>query len=267
MSVRVLSWVLDNSEAPGNDRLVLIAIADEADDDGTNSYPSIDRIARRARVNKRTTMRALERLEETGELVVQRPEVQGRGHHNRYGVVMGRDPEEVLALVQKGDTLAGSAVEERRGKARKGAPMSAPDPQTHEPVGDPSAEPSVSPFLEDAQRLCELLADLIARDGSKRPSVTGRWVEEAERMLRLDGRDPVKAERLLRWCQDDTFWRANILSMPKFREKYDQLRKRANAEREQQGGPRAPIDQDRDRPSGAIDPAEAARIANEGRAS
>jgi hypothetical protein len=29
------------------------------------------------------------------------------------------------------------------------------------------------------------------------------------------------------WCQSDPFWRANILSMPKLREKYETLRLRA----------------------------------------
>lgn len=81
---------------------------------------------------------------------------------------------------------------------------------------------------DDARRLCELLADLMAERGCKRPTVTKRWLDEADRLYRLDGRDPAKAERLLRWSQADSFWKANIQSIPKFREKYDQLRDNAN---------------------------------------
>jgi hypothetical protein len=40
-----------------------------------------------------------------------------------------------------------------------------------------------------------------------------------------------RAARLIQWAQDDSFWRANILSMPKFRAKYDQLRLQAEQER------------------------------------
>lgn len=111
MSIRCQTWVYEHSEATGNDRLVLLAIADEADDDGRNAFPGIDRIGHKARVPKRTTMRCLERLEASGDLVVNRPEQRGRGHHNTYVVVMG-----------KGDNLAPIPdAEERRAKARKGA--------------------------------------------------------------------------------------------------------------------------------------------------
>jgi hypothetical protein len=83
----------------------------------------------------------------------------------------------------------------------------------------------------DVQMLCDLLADLIERNGSKRPTVSKAWIDEARRMLDLDGREPEKAARLIRWSQDDEFWRANILSMSKFRAKYDQLRLAAEQKR------------------------------------
>ena len=76
----------------------------------------------------------------------------------------------------------------------------------------------------DDAPLSHLLADLIAFNGSKRPEVGKRWAEAERLMLQRDERDPAEAERLIRWCQDDEFWRSNVLSMPKFREKYDQLR-------------------------------------------
>lgn len=92
MSIRATSWVLHESPASGNDRLVLIAIADEADDAGRNAFPGVDLIARKARVHRATAIRAISRLEAGGELLVKRPDVAGRGRHNRYVVVMGRDP-------------------------------------------------------------------------------------------------------------------------------------------------------------------------------
>lgn len=68
-----------------------------------------------------------------------------------------------------------------------------------------------------------LLADLIEANGASRPRIGKKWADAERLMLDRDNRDPVQAEKLLRWCQKDEFWRGNILSMPKFREKYDQL--------------------------------------------
>lgn len=86
-------------------------------------------------------------------------------------------------------------------------------------------------FRDDANFLCLLLADLIEGNGSKRPSINKQWHDAARLLLDKDGRELDKAARLIQWCQADEFWRANILSMPKFREKYDQLRLAAEAQR------------------------------------
>lgn len=75
--------------------------------------------------------------------------------------------------------------------------------------------------------LSHLLADLIVSNGSKRPSIGKRWLDAERLLITADRRDPAEAERLIRWSQESEFWRANVLSMPKFREKYDQLRLQA----------------------------------------
>lgn len=72
--------------------------------------------------------------------------------------------------------------------------------------------------------LCDLLADLIEANGSKRPTVTAKWHDAARLMLDRDGRDHKQAARLIRWTQSSDFWRSNVLSMGKFREKYDTIR-------------------------------------------
>lgn len=71
--------------------------------------------------------------------------------------------------------------------------------------------------------LSALLADLIEKNTGRRPRPGKRWADAERLLFSRDDRDPAQAERLLRWCQNDEFWRSNILSMTKFREKYDQL--------------------------------------------
>lgn len=88
---------------------------------------------------------------------------------------------------------------------------------------------SAMPPREDVELLCKRLHDRISGNGSK-AEITTPWRNAARLMLDRDGRDFDKAMRLIDWCQDDPFWNSNILSMPTFRAKYDQLRLRANSE-------------------------------------
>lgn len=43
-----------------------------------------------------------------------------------------------------------------------------------------------------------------------------------------------RLRRITRWCQGDEFWRSNVQSMPKLREKFDQLRLKAQTPHRQQ---------------------------------
>lgn len=85
---------------------------------------------------------------------------------------------------------------------------------------------SLSEPLQDAVGLAELLKSLILGNNpnARVPTSLDRWAVEAERLLRRDKRPPSEAEALLRWSQEDPFWRTNILSMEKFRMQYDQLK-------------------------------------------
>lgn len=97
-------------------------------------------------------------------------------------------------------------------------------PTRPDPTHIEEAKASSVEIREDVKMLCDLLADLIASNGSLKPTVGKTWTDSARRMIDLDNREPDKAANLIRWSQGNTFWRKNILSMPTFREKYDQLR-------------------------------------------
>lgn len=99
-----------------------------------------------------------------------------------------------------------------------------PDPTRPDPTPIEEANASSSAIRQDVEYLCVFLADRIQANGSKRPRITKDWRDQARLMIDTDHREPAKAENLIRWCQQDIFWRKNILSMGKFREKYDQLR-------------------------------------------
>ncbi len=83
MSIRVMSHVWKHSQAKGGDLLVLLAIADFADDSGT-AYPSIATLGLKARLDGRNVQRSIRRLITTGELTLS--ERQGPHGTNLYMV-------------------------------------------------------------------------------------------------------------------------------------------------------------------------------------
>ncbi|HBR29104.1 MAG TPA: hypothetical protein DD789_06655 [Firmicutes bacterium] len=50
-----------------------------------------------------------------------------------------------------------------------------------------------------------------------------KWAREIDLMIRRDSRDPTEIYKVITWCQNDSFWRSNILSTRKLREKWDTL--------------------------------------------
>ena len=97
-----------------------------------------------------------------------------------------------------------------------------------------SSEVATAPIRPEIEALCTLLADLIEQNGSKRPTVTQKWRDACRLMLDRDGRTAEQIAYLIRWCQGDEFWRSNVQSMPKLREKFDQLRLKAQTPDRQQ---------------------------------
>lgn len=55
-----------------------------------------------------------------------------------------------------------------------------------------------------------------------------KWADDVRLMIERDGRDLAKMKIVLDWSQSNDFWKANILSIGKFREKYDQLTAQMN---------------------------------------
>jgi hypothetical protein len=84
-----MTWVWEESPTKGTELLTLLAIADNAADDGSNAWPSLATLARKTRLEERSVRRIIRRLEKGGHLVI---EVAAGPHGtNRYTVVMTPD--------------------------------------------------------------------------------------------------------------------------------------------------------------------------------
>ncbi|HJW85455.1 MAG TPA: replication protein [Candidatus Brocadiaceae bacterium] len=80
-------------------------------------------------------------------------------------------------------------------------------------------------------RTAELLLSLIRQrnSGFKQPDLQ-KWADHVSKMIRIDERSPEDLEKVLRWCQADSFWRNNILSTEKLRKQFDALYLKMNAD-------------------------------------
>lgn len=105
------------------------------------------------------------------------------------------------------------------------------------PVPDPDVGTDVPTNVrDDVERVCQHLADAIESNGSKRPPITAKWRTAARLLMDADGRTEAEVIAAINWCQADEFWRGNVLSMPKLREKYDQMRLQAQRRQRPAGG-------------------------------
>lgn len=88
-----MSWVLRHSEETLGRRLVLLALADSAEEDGGNAWPSVATLCGKTRLSERQVQYALRGLEKDGAIVNEgrhRTSTQRYGT-NVYRVVMGAE--------------------------------------------------------------------------------------------------------------------------------------------------------------------------------
>lgn len=55
-----------------------------------------------------------------------------------------------------------------------------------------------------------------------------KWLDEIDRMIRIDKRDPKKIRALIEWIHKDSFWSTVVLSPKKLRDQYDQIELQAS---------------------------------------
>ncbi|HMN14945.1 MAG TPA: helix-turn-helix domain-containing protein [Bellilinea sp.] len=121
MSIKRMSAVWDESKASGSTLLLLLAIADNASDDGL-AWPGIETLAQRTRLSKRGVIKQLKAAEALGELRIYRR----AGQHNYYVVDVGLTKDQRKAAAEVLSKKVGIPVEELTGVLY--APVNASSP-------------------------------------------------------------------------------------------------------------------------------------------
>ena len=77
--VSALAWMVPVEKS--TERLVLLALADRADDEGKNCYPSVETICNMTQMNRKTVFAVISRLAERGVLSVRKREVHNSNEY------------------------------------------------------------------------------------------------------------------------------------------------------------------------------------------
>jgi hypothetical protein len=108
-----------------------------------------------------------------------------------------------------------------------------PDPTHKEkPLSSGPADAEPRP---DIDSLLDLLDERIEANGARIPSRTKRNHDAARLLLDRDGYTVEQVAWMIRWATADEFWRVNILSMSKLREKFEQLKAKATGAKQSAG--------------------------------
>jgi hypothetical protein len=164
MSIKVMSAIWESSPSKENKLLALLAIADNADDNGW-AYPSQNKLAVKCRVKRRAMQKILDVLEADGEVIIyNRVDPNNREQHfsnvyhlARYGDALAEPPHELRGLIKphvfpetpsvQKDTTGGDVQKDTTVVYDYALPSVSPDirvayPETHESLQEPSDKPS-----------------------------------------------------------------------------------------------------------------------------
>lgn len=112
------------------------------------------------------------------------------------------------------------------------SPAPAPDPTPTATDDDSVLEavivtPEPTNVRRDVESVCYHMANSVCERTGRRPRITKKWLDSARLMIDRDGRTPDQVHAAIDWVHNSEFWRANILSIPKLREKWDTLKLQA----------------------------------------
>lgn len=144
MSVKVMGMVFDRYPAGGGEMVLALSLADHADHDGENIYPSVKRLALRTRQSERAVQYQLRKMEQADWLQVVGNEGGGRNNPRVYRInpdwIKGADISQAETVKGANYDTKGCNPEQQRvqNEALKGATAIAPEPSLTVNNIDPS---------------------------------------------------------------------------------------------------------------------------------
>jgi len=182
---------------PSSEKLVLLCLADCHNADTGQCNPSVNYICKKTSLDRKTILKSLRLLNDKNWL--SRTKVEGSS--NQYFLAIGGSP---LTALGEGE-ISPKAVPNLGHK-----PKTKPKKNLRWESGD----------LETAESIYKLLLALNPKH--KKPSMES-WANTIRLMRESDGHTHFDIMDLFRFANSDSFWKSNILSPAKLREKWDVL--------------------------------------------
>ena len=176
MSVKCMSAVWEHSAEKGSALLLLLAIADNANDMG-HAWPGTKVLAKKTRLSRQTVHNLLKRLERSGELIIHRK----RGKRNQYLVLTGMTEEAQKQAVAAFNERIGIVPESGRLQADEKKPVKTSLPVNKaepvkrglQPDKDEPVNPSLQPPVKTGLQHLSTRVDTIHQEPSLKPPDSG----------------------------------------------------------------------------------------------
>jgi len=128
MSGKVYGWVLDQPKLPAHLKHVLGCYASYANDEGYKIFPSIDLVAKKCGLHRRTIQRNTRKLERLGYLISVNGQTGGRGRSNRWRIPIIKGDIRATLYDLKGDIVSPFPIKKDDIQTVKRVTSAPPDP-------------------------------------------------------------------------------------------------------------------------------------------
>ena len=195
MSARATFWAWEQ-DIPSSEKLVLLCLADCHNNDTNQCNPSIIYICSKTNQDRKTVLKSLKNLNE--RCLLTRTKVYGSS--NQYNLSLSTNI---------GTKVVPNSVQEVVPK------------MVHKPKREPKKNLRWEKGdMEVAEKIYNLL--LVLNPKHKKPNMDS-WANEVRLMREQDKHTHKDIISLFRFANSDNFWKSNILSPKKLREKWDVL--------------------------------------------
>ncbi len=196
MSARATFWAWE-VDIPSSEKLVLLCLSDCHNADTGQCNPSVSYIAKKTSLDRKTVLKSLRSLND--RKILSRVKVEGSS--NQYFLSIGGSP--ILGHVQS---------------------HISPEPVPnlgHKPINKPKK--NLRWEKGDMETVESIFNLLLALNPKHRKPNMDSWANEIRLMRESDGHSHSEIMDLFRFANSDNFWKSNILSPKKLREKWDVL--------------------------------------------
>ena len=186
---------------------------------GNTAYPSISLMCGDLDISEARFYKHRKLLIEKGYIVIEKKRNEGGWSNNVYRLPFKPYPQNLCTQNLSIQNLS-IQNEGTKSNSLKSNSLKSNNSITEDP--SPTSEKFDESTIE--YQLSQRLYDKMVQNDSKakHPNLS-KWAEHIDKLIRLDERSIEDIERVIDYCQDDDFWKSNILSTNKLRMKFPQL--------------------------------------------